>query len=130
MSDPATILAITSISAIGIGVLGKILYTLRHNVRSCWGLVFRTPESQSRASPRNRSIELNVVRQHFDDTLPPEKIPSIMQSPNLPVSQIIENLEKQLKIKELELKIKKFDVITHDDIDIEYNASNDERVFI
>lgn len=138
MSDPTTIIAITSISAVGIGVLTKILYTLRHNVKSCWGMVFRTPESQSRASPRNSACaetnELNVVRQHFDNTLrpsDPQTLPNKQTStPNLPINQVIENLEKQLKIKELEQKIKKFDQITEDDIITATENENCERVYI
>ena len=101
--DPATILAITSISAVGIGVLGKVLYTLRHNVKNLCGIVFRTPDSQSRHSPR--TTQLNVVREHFENTLPTVHITPTIKNDD----SAILDLERQIKMKELEHKLKDMD---------------------
>lgn len=101
--ETATVLAITSISAIGIGVLGKVLYTLRHNVKSCWGIVFRS-NTTSRNSPRLQ--ELNVVRGHLENTLPGSTHISPMVKSD---EQTVLNLENQIKIKELELKLRHLD---------------------
>lgn len=101
--EPATILAITSISAVGIGILGKVLYTLRHNVKNLCGIVFRTPESQSRHSPR--LTQLNVVRDHLENTLPAVHITPAIKNDD----SAILDLEKQIRIKELEMKLKDMD---------------------
>lgn len=102
--DPGTIIAITSISAVGIGILGKVMYTLRHNVKNCFGIVFRTPDSQSRHSPR-ASAELNEVKQHFENTLNQIKItPSIKSD-----SDAVKDLENKIKVKELEHKLKELE---------------------
>jgi len=119
--DPAFVIAITSISAIGVGILSKILYQLRHNVKSCWGVVFRST-STSRNSPRGN--ELNNVRKHFENTLPsselsthitPRRAFSENSSPQNQPSKT--ELEQSIKIKELENRLKQ---LGYDDPDLVY----------
>lgn len=43
MADPTTIIAITSISAVSVGILTKLLIVCRKNVKNCWGIQFRSP---------------------------------------------------------------------------------------
>lgn len=99
--DPTLAISITAISTLGIGILGKVLYTLRHNIKNCFGVSFRTPESQSRHSPR----QLNDIRKHFENTIEQVKITPTIKS-NI---DIVDELETKLKIKELEAKLKQFD---------------------
>jgi len=134
MSDPTIILAITSISAVGIGILGKLLYQLRHNIRTCWGIQFRST-STSRHSPKLQ--ELNQVKQHFANTLPDSStIIQHVTPQNIPVDTIIADLEKQIRIKELQTRLKKYDPgnqITKDDVICLTLPNNDEdyeRVYI
>lgn len=107
--DPGTIIAITSISTIAVGILGKVMYVCRHNVKNCFGIAFRTPESQSRHSPRHTQ-ELDNVRQHFENTL--KITPSIKND-----EDIVKDLENKIKVKELEHKLKGLE-------------ESDERVYI
>lgn len=48
--DPLTITVIASLITVCVGAVGKLLYHLRHNIKSCFGINFRsrtnTPESQ------------------------------------------------------------------------------------
>jgi hypothetical protein len=62
--DPTLIVGITSLSAIGLGILTKIVLLLRSNVKNCWGIQFRSPVVNS-----PRSTEISAVREHFDNTL-------------------------------------------------------------
>lgn len=102
--DPTLVISITAISTLGIGIFGKVLYTLRHNIKNCFGVSFRTPESHSRHSPR-ASTELNEVKQHFENTLNQIKItPSIKSD-----SEAVKELENKIKIKELEHKLKELE---------------------
>lgn len=110
--DPTTVIAITSLSTVGIAVLGKILYTLRHNVKNLCGIQFRTPDSTIRNSPRN--IELNNVRNHLENTLPVTDVIKVIPN-TFPTDK---ELEQKLKIMELENKIKHFE------------EDNSERVYI
>lgn len=87
--DPTLVLAITSISAIGVGILGKVMYTLRHNVKSCWGIVFRSTPT-SRNSPRLQ--ELNIIRDHLGSTLPSTHITPVMKTNE----NVVKELEKQI----------------------------------
>lgn len=121
MSDPTIILAVTSISAIGVGILGKILYTLRHHVRNFCGVEFRTPSSQSRNSPRVSTTEINQIRNELSKNITP-----VILNPDTH----IQNLEKQIKIKELENRLRRFDVITENDIIEVYGHNDENRVVI
>lgn len=101
--DPVTIMAITSIVTIGCGAIGKILYSLRHNIKQCGGIVFRST-STSRNSPR--LTELNVIRDHLGSTLPATThiTPVIRNNEN-----IVSELENKIRVKELELKLKEME---------------------
>ena len=105
--DTATILAITSISGIGITILSKILYELRHNVKNFCGIAFRTPVSQSRASPQH--TELNDFKKQFEAT---KIVPQTHQSED----DKILSLQQQIRLRELEERLKRFDRITENDI--------------
>lgn len=112
--DPSLIVAITSLSALSIGIFGKILYTLRHNVKSCWGIVFRSENSSSNISPRERSIntniELNQIKQKLQQITPIQNISS-------------SELEEKLRVRELEIKLKEAD-------DKLKELENEDRVYI
>ena len=45
MADPTTIIAITSISAVSIGIITKLIIVCRKNIKNCWGITFRSPTS-------------------------------------------------------------------------------------
>ena len=106
MSDPTMIIAITSISAVSIGILSKLLYHLRNNIKSCYGIVFRSPTT-SRQSPRaNNIIEL---KEHLENTLP--KVTVEKQSPNIFLNPSYE-LDKQIRLRELELQLRRDNILT------------------
>lgn len=111
MSDPTLILAITAISSVGIGILGKVLFELRKNIRSCWGITFRS-NSGSRDSPR----QLNTVKKHFENTLPqielsthitPRRAFSENSSPQNAQAPTNREIEHLVRIKELEERLKR-----------------------
>lgn len=112
--DPVTVMAITSIVGLGVGALGKILYELRHNIKNCGGIVFRS-RSTSRNSPRGE--ELNKVRTHFHQTLGGGEVVKVTPA-NLKEEDQIAELEKQIRLRELEAKLKRME------------ESESERVYI
>lgn len=61
MADPTTIIAITSISAVSIGIITKLLIVCRKNIRNCWGIQFRSPTN----SVQDKSeIEMATTNHH------------------------------------------------------------------
>jgi len=113
--DPSLIVAITSISAISLGLLTKLLFILRKNVKNCCGITFRsvtTSEKNSQTdSPRIKSTELNQVKREIKKVVPHNKLTA-----------------EQLKIHDLELKLKEAeDKIKDEVIDVEIE---DDRVYI
>lgn len=98
--DPVTIMAITSIVTLGVGAVGKVLYMLRHNIKQCGGIVFRS-RSTSRNSP-TRLSDLNAVRNHLERTLPDTRkiVPHVEQNPAV----CIQSIEPELKKRILELQ--------------------------
>jgi hypothetical protein len=126
--DTATILAITSISGIGITILSKVLYELRHNVKNFCGIAFRTPISQSRASPQHTETELNNFRKQFEAN---KIVPQTRQTED----DKILSLEQQIRLKELEERLKRYEKITENDILQAHEvadalARDPERVYI
>ncbi len=100
--DPVTIMAITSIVTVGCGAIAKILYSLRHNIKQCGSIVFRST-STSRNSPR--LTEINNIRNHLEQTLPVQVVtPSIKAN-----DDTVRELENKIKIKELENKLKELE---------------------
>lgn len=67
--ETTTILLITTLTGLGVTVLGKILYSLRTNIKSCYGITFRSVNNTPPKSPP----ELNMIRQHFQQTITPQQ---------------------------------------------------------
>lgn len=78
--DPISISAIVVASTALVGVAGKLLHTLRHNIKSCWGINFRSrsnsPESKKNTDNQRgvdiRAIE-NDARVDIDLVFPQQK---------------------------------------------------------
>lgn len=61
--DAATILAITSISGLGLALLTKVLLVLRKNVRSCCFITFRSPDNSVKDKNEKNENEIEITNQ-------------------------------------------------------------------
>lgn len=63
MIDTTAIIAITSLSAVGVAILGKVLFLLRTNIKNCCGIQFRTPPNSvtNKNETQNNNNEIEIT---------------------------------------------------------------------
>lgn len=59
--DPVSIGAIVVASTSLIAVLGKVLHTFRRNIKSCFGVQFRTPSPSQDNNHQNNNVNIDAI---------------------------------------------------------------------
>ncbi len=64
--DPSTVMAITSISAISLGIITKLLMVLRKNVKTCCFISFRSPTNS--VKDKNETTDIEMTNHNHNHT--------------------------------------------------------------
>ena len=117
--DPSLVIAITSISAVSLGLLTKLLFILRKNVKYCCGITFRSvgvSEKNSQTdSPRMNQTELNQIKHEIKKVVPQNRL----------TAEQLKIHDLEIKLHDAQAKIKDYDVVNVEEVEI-----SDDRVYI
>lgn len=66
MAETIVITSIVVASTALVGVIGKLLHTMRHNIKNCWGIQFRSRSSSPDQERHRNDNEINMRQIEHD----------------------------------------------------------------
>ena len=60
MAEAIVISSIVVASTALVGVVGKLLHTFRDNIKSCWGITFRSRSNSPNSQPQDQ-VNMNAI---------------------------------------------------------------------